>query len=53
MPPELKAQFEQLSQQAEQLGGQEGMNFGMQAKDLLAQFSAPILSELVVEFTEK
>ena len=53
MPPELKAQFEQLSQQAERLGGQEGMNLGMQAKDLLAQFSAPILSELVVEFTEK
>jgi lipase chaperone LimK len=53
MPPQVRNQFEQISQQAQQLGGQEGLNLNMQAKDLLAQFSAPILSELIVEFTEK
>lgn len=53
MPLEVRTQFEQLSQQAEQVGGQEGVGLNMQAKDLLAQFSAPILSQLIVEFTEK
>jgi len=53
MAPEVRTQFEQLSQQAQQVGGQEGVGLNMQAKDLLAQFSAPILSQLIVEFTEK
>ena len=53
MPLEVRTQFEQLSQQAQQVGGQEGVGLNMQAKDLLAQFSAPILSQLIVEFTEK
>ena len=53
MPPELRQQYEQMSAQMQQMpvGEQEQMQLQMQ--QLVAQFSAPILAELVNEFTEK
>ena len=53
MPPETRNQFEQLNAQAQQMGDEEGKMVMMQSSDLVAQFSAPILSELMIEFTQK
>ena len=53
MPPEVMQQFQQLQQQAQQASPEEAQNLSIQAGDILAQFSAPILAELLVEYNQK
>ncbi len=53
MPPEVMQQFQQLQQQAQQSSPEEAQNLSLQAGDILAQFSAPILAELLVEYNQK
>jgi hypothetical protein len=53
MPPEVLAQYQQIMQQAEQLSPVEARQAQTQADGILAQFSAPIMSQLVMEFNEK
>jgi len=52
MPPEVMQQFQQLQQQAQQASPEEAQNLSLQSGDLLAQFSAPILAELLVEYNQ-
>ncbi len=53
MPPEIKAQYDQLVAQLENASEAEAVEIQMQAGDILAQFSSPILAELVTEYTAK
>ena len=53
MPPEVMQQFQQLQQQAQQGSPEEAQNLSLQAGEILAQFSAPILAELLVEYNQK
>tara|TARA_R100001163_G_C5067702_1_gene207031 strand:- start:1236 stop:3701 length:2466 start_codon:yes stop_codon:yes gene_type:complete len=53
MPPEVLNQYQQLIQQSEQSPDAEAIPLLTQANDLLAQFSAPILSELMIEYTNQ
>ncbi len=53
MPPEIKAQYDQLIAQLENATEAEAVEIQMQAGDILAQFSSPILAELVTEYTAK
>ena len=53
MPPEIKAQYDQLVAQLENATEAEAVEIQMQAGDILAQFSSPILAELVTEYTAK
>ena len=53
MPPEVMQQFQQLQQQAQQASPQEAQNLSLQAGDILAQFSSPILAELLAEYNQK
>ena len=53
MPPEAMQQFQQLQQQAQQSSPEEAQNLSLQAGDILAQFSAPILAELLTEYNQK
>ena len=53
MPPEVLNQYQQLIQQSEQSPEAEAIPLLTQANDLLAQFSAPILSELMIEYTNQ
>jgi len=53
MPPEAMQQFQQLQQQAQQVSPEEGKQLAQQAGDLLAQFSAPIMAELITEYSQK
>jgi len=53
MPPEVMQQFQQLQQQAQQASPEEAQNLSIQAGDILAQFSSPILAELLVEYNQK
>ena len=53
MPPEVMQQFQQLQQQAEQGSPEESQSLAIQAGDLLAQFSSPILAELLIEYNKK
>ena len=53
MPPELQQQFKQLQQQAQQASPAEAEQLVMQAGDLLAQFSAPIMAELIAEYSKQ
>jgi hypothetical protein len=53
MPPEVMQQFQQLQQQAQQGSPEEAQNLSIQAGDLLAQFSSPVLAELLVEYNQK
>ncbi len=53
MPPEVMQQFQQLQQQAQQGSPEEAQNLSLQAGDILAQFSAPILAELLIEYNQK
>jgi len=53
MPPEVMQQFQQMQQQAQQASPQEAQNLSLQAGDILAQFSSPILAELLVEYNQK
>ena len=49
MPPEQMQQYQQLQQQAQNVNPQEALQIQTQAKDLLAQYSAPIFAELVTQ----
>jgi len=53
MPPEAMQQFQQLQQQAQQVSPAEQQVIMRQANNLLAQFSAPIMSQLIAEYTSK
>ena len=53
MPPEIQQQFQQLQQQAQQVSPAEAEQLVMQAGDLLAQFSAPIMADLISEYSKQ
>tara|TARA_R110000744_G_scaffold35234_2_gene81870 strand:+ start:204 stop:2678 length:2475 start_codon:yes stop_codon:yes gene_type:complete len=53
MPPEAMQQFQQLRQQAQQANPAESQQIMQQASDILAQFSAPIMAELITEYSQK
>jgi len=53
MPQEAMQQYQQLQQQAQQAPQSEATQMMMQAQNLLAQFSSPIMTELVQQFTEQ
>ena len=51
MPPEARQQYEQLQQQAQQASPAEAQQMKTQSNDILAQFSAPIMTELMLQFS--
>jgi hypothetical protein len=53
MPPEALQQFQQLQQQAQQVSPAEQGALMQQANNILAQFSAPIMSELIADYTAR
>ena len=53
MPPEALQQFQQLQQQAQQVSPAEQGAIMQQANNILAQFSAPIMSELIADYTSR
>ncbi len=53
MTPEAIQQFQQLQQQAQQVSPAEQQALMQQANNILAQFSAPIMSELVADYTSR
>jgi len=53
MPPEMMQQFKGLQQQAQQAQPEEDQALSIQAGDMLAQFSSPILAELLIEYNQK
>ena len=53
MTPEAIQQFQQLQQQAQQVSPAEQQALIQQANNILAQFSAPIMSELVADYTSR
>ena len=53
MPPEAMQQFQQLQQQAQQTNPAEAQQFVQQAGDILAQFSAPIMAELITQYSQQ
>ena len=53
MPPEAMQQFQQLQQQAQQVPPVEAQQLQAQAQNILAQFSSPIMSELVIQFSQQ
>tara|TARA_R100000935_G_scaffold30160_1_gene50489 strand:+ start:1713 stop:4190 length:2478 start_codon:yes stop_codon:yes gene_type:complete len=53
MPPEVMEQFQGLLQQSQQASPEEAPAMAQQAADLLAEFSSPILAELLVEYNQK
>jgi len=53
MPPEALQQYQQLQQQAQQMPPAEAAQVNQQASDLLAQFSSPIMSELMQQFSQQ
>ena len=53
MPPEAQQQYQQLQQQAQQATPVEAQQINAQANDILAQFSSPIMSELMTQFSQQ
>jgi len=53
MPPEMQQQLQQLEQQAQQASPAEAEQLALQVNDMIAQFSAPIMAELVTEYTQQ
>jgi|TARA_X000001388_G_scaffold15905_1_gene9802 hypothetical protein len=53
MPPELKAQYDSINQQLQQADPQQAMGLQAESQNLLAQFSSPILAELVNDYTSR
>ena len=53
MPPEVMQQFQQLQQQAQQANPADQQQITEQAGDILAQFSAPIMAQLITEYSQK
>lgn len=53
MPPEALQQYQQLQQQAQQATPVQASSIQQQANDLLAQFSSPIMTELMTQFAQQ
>ena len=53
MPPEVLQQLQQIQQQAQQVSPAEQGMLQQEANNILAQFSAPIMSELVADYTSR
>ena len=53
MPPEEMQKYQQLQQQAQQVSPVEAQQLNTQANDILAQFSAPIMTELMTQFSQQ
>jgi hypothetical protein len=53
MPPEALQQYQQMQQQAQQLPPVEAAPLIQQSNDLLAQFSSPIMTELMTQFAQQ
>jgi len=53
MPPEVLQQLQQIQQQAQQVSPAEQGMLQQEANNVLAQFSAPIMSELVADYTAR
>jgi hypothetical protein len=53
MPPEVLQQYQGLIQQAQMVSPVEANAINQQANDILAQFSAPIMNELMMQFAEQ
>ena len=53
MPPEVLQQYQQIQQQAQQVSPAEQGVLMQQANSIIAQFSAPIMSQLIQEYTAK
>tara|TARA_R100000655_G_scaffold34735_1_gene67566 strand:+ start:486 stop:2951 length:2466 start_codon:yes stop_codon:yes gene_type:complete len=53
MPPEALQQLQQIQQQAQQVSPAEQGMLMQEANNILAQFSAPIMSELVADYTAR
>jgi len=53
MPPELRQQYDQLEAQLQQIPEQQQAQVQTQMQQMVSQFSAPILAELMIEFTEQ
>jgi len=52
MPPDVLQQFQQIQQQAQQANPAEAEQLVQQAGDILAQFSAPIMAQLITEYSQ-
>ena len=53
MPAEVLQQFQQLQAQAEQVSPAQQQQLVVEANNILAQYSSPIMSELIAEYTAK
>jgi hypothetical protein len=53
MPPEAQQQYQQLQQQAQQSTPVDAAALNQQASDILAQFSSPIMTDLVGQFAQQ
>ncbi len=53
MPAEVLQRFQQLQAQAEQVSPAQQQQLVVEANNILAQYSAPIMSELIAEYTAK
>jgi phosphatidate phosphatase PAH1 len=53
MPPEAMQQYQQLQQQAQQSTPVDAAALQQQAGELLAQFSSPIMTELMTQFAQQ
>jgi hypothetical protein len=53
MPPEVKNQYDQINQQMQQASPEDANLLKIQSDELVAQFSSPILAELVAEYSQK
>tara|TARA_R110002110_G_scaffold124359_1_gene301680 strand:- start:196 stop:912 length:717 start_codon:yes stop_codon:yes gene_type:complete len=53
MPPEAMQQYQQLQQQAQQSTPVDAAALNQQANDILAQFSSPIMTDLMTQFAQQ
>ena len=53
MPPEALQQYQQLQAQAQQVSPVEAAAINQQANDILAQFSSPIMTDLMSQFAQQ
>jgi len=53
MPPEALQQYQQLQQQAQQSTPVDAAALNQQANDILAQFSSPIMTDLMTQFAQQ
>ena len=53
MPPEAQQQYQQLQQQAQQSTPVDAAALNQQANEILAQFSSPIMTDLMAQFAQQ